>query len=178
LAVLPRLAADPAAFETLWGPEFSEYRTSVDGRDHGWWALEEIGDVDLAVVTVHDAGARGGRSVDAVHRAAVHSATTCMRVATVAPGSYELRYRYETWVRLASRRPRPRVDLAPLAEVFNAAEGNGARWEFEGAGALAPALRLVDGARSGLDARFFVETACEYLKKADAGPAAWDPYVG
>lgn len=196
LELLPRVTEDPAAFETLWGPEFSAYQGSLDGRSQGWWTLEEFDDVDLAVVTVHDsaqlaqaAHAVSGAAVHrapvhrddvhgaAVHRAAVHSATPCLRVATVAPGFYELRYRYESWVRLASRRARPRVDLAPLAEVFNAAEGNGARWEFDGAGALTPALQLVAGARSGLDPRFFVETACEYFEKADAGPPAWDPYA-
>ncbi len=190
LEALPSLAGDPAAYETLWGPELSAYQSSVDGRDHGWWTLEEMNDLDLAVVTVRGPGlgaavgtsGQGGQPgqrspADAVHRAAVHSATECLRVATVAPGFYELRYRYESWVRLASYRPRLRVDLGPLAEVFNAAEVSGARWEFEGAGALAPALRLVGGARSSLDPRFFVETVCAYLEQADAGPAAWDPYV-
>ena len=60
--------------------------------------------------------------------------TACLRVATVAGGRVELRYRYESWVRLETRRPRPRVDLGALAAELTGPRRPAARWVFDGAG--------------------------------------------
>ncbi|MDR3648288.1 MAG: hypothetical protein P4L20_04270, partial [Acidimicrobiales bacterium] len=111
-----------------------------------------------------------------LHPAAVHSSTDLLRVATIAGGRVEVRYRYESWVRLETRRPVPRVDLAGVATELSALEGTGARWVFDGAGALTGALHLADGGASTLDPEDVVELLCTRLESLDAGPPAWDPY--
>lgn len=180
LDILTSLAERPEAFESLWDPEATAYRATSAAVAGGAVEIREILDLDLAVVTVDSASGEipGARWGDApLHRAAIHSATSCLRVATLSEGFYEVRFRYESWVRLTSRRPRPRVDLAPLAATLSAAEVDGARWEFDGAGAITPALHLVGGRRTNLEANFFVDTLCRYLETADAGPPAWDPWA-
>ena len=69
-----------------------------------------------------------------LHRAAVHSATPCLRVATVAGRRVELRYRYESWVRLEATRPRRRVDLGALAAELTGHEEHGARLDLRRGG--------------------------------------------
>ncbi len=98
-------------------------------------------------------------------------------MATIAGGRVEVRYRYESWVRLVSRRPRPRVDLAPVAAELTKAETAGGRWVFDGAGAITGALHLAGGARSTLDPEHVVDVVCRHLEYLDAGPAAWDPFA-
>jgi hypothetical protein len=112
-----------------------------------------------------------------LHRAAVHSNTDRLRVATIAASRFELRYRYESWVRLERRRPRPRVDLAAAAAELTRAEGAGGRWVFDGAGALTGALHLADGGASTLDPEDVLSLVCQRLAVLDAGPPAWDPYA-
>jgi hypothetical protein len=176
LDLLPSLAQRPEAYESLWGAEATAYRAACGALSGGAVMIEELPGLDLALVTVERASAIGpARWGDAaLHRGAVHSATACLRVATLTEGRYEVRFRYESWVRLTTRRPRPRVDLAPLAATLSAAEVGGARWDFEGAGAITPALRLVGDGRTSLEAGFFVDALCRYLEAADARPPAWD----
>jgi hypothetical protein len=179
LGLLVALAEDPDRFESWWGDEWSAYEASVRALSDGWATIEEVPELDLAVVRVaadHDGAAAAWKSAP-LHRAAVHSATTCLRVATVAGARMELRYRYESWVRLTSHRPRPRVDLTGLARALTAAEKQGARWEFDGAGAITAALHLAgDEATSTLGPGRFVEQVRDTLVALDDGPAAWDPY--
>ncbi len=180
LAILPALVEEPERFEDLWGAEASAFDASVRALDEGWAVIEERPRHDLAVVRVdgdHPGAAHCGWEGAALHRGAVHSATACLRVFTVVGRRYELRYRYESWVRLASRRPRPRVDLSALAVALTAAEPSGARWAFDGAAAITGALHLVGGTESALDEARVLDEACAWLERLDAGPAAWDPYA-
>ncbi|HMK63006.1 MAG TPA: DUF6687 family protein, partial [Acidimicrobiales bacterium] len=94
----------------------------------------------------------------------------------VAGNRFELRFRYESWVRLASRRPRARVDLSELAVQLGEAESDGGRWVFDGAGAIAPALRRVDDGPSTLAPERFLSEVRRALTSLDRGPGAWDPY--
>ena len=87
---------------------------------------------------------------------------------------YELVYRYESWVKYTSRRPLPRVDLAPLAAQLQDEEQNGARWSFDGVAALVPSLRLADGHESDIPPPRLREMVERYLAMA---PPAWDPYA-
>jgi hypothetical protein len=180
LAVMGDLADDPQRFDTLWRDEWAAYEASARAFDEGWATIDELPEFDLAVVRVdrdHEgAGAAGWKSAP-LHRAAVHSATTCLRVATVAGDRMELRYRYESWVRLTGRRPRPRVDLERLASELTAAETGHSRWVFDGAGAIRGALHLArDDDTSTIAPERFVEVVCARLAALDRGPAAWDPY--
>lgn len=179
LDTLPGLVADPDGFEGLWGPEAEAFDVSSGLLAGGAVTIEERPEVDLAVVRVDASApelARAGWAGAVVHPAAVHSSTSCLRVVTVWGGRFELRYRYESWVRLTSRRPRPRVDLTALADRLSRLEADGGAWVFDGAGAITPALRRADGAPSGLEPEMFLEEVFKALSRLDAGAPAWDPY--
>jgi hypothetical protein len=180
LAQLPALVEAPEDHEVLWHDEAAAYDAAHDAIASGRVTIDEHADADLAVVRL--AGAPDDPAVLAagwagrpVHPAAVHSVTACTRVATLWGRRYEVRYRYETWVRLESHRPRLRVDLTQLAAQLSALEGGPAAWVFDGASAITPALHRV-GDDSSLEPERFVEAVCGALADLDAGPPAWDPY--
>ncbi len=179
LAILPSLAVDPEDFRHLWHDEYRAYQASVEALAEGWATIEEFPDIDLAVLRV-DPDHRGGRATAwagaPLHRAAVHGATACLRVATVAGRTLEMRYRYESWVRLASRRPRPRVDLERLAGHLTGTEKTRLRWVFEGAGATRGALYPAGHGTSTIEPGLFVELLRGELAALDSGPPAWNPY--
>jgi hypothetical protein len=177
LGVLPDLVADPGRFAYLWGAECAAYDASLEAMAAGHVTIEEIPELDLAIVRVgHDDSAAHWKGAP-LHRAAVHSATSCLRVATVVGARMELRYRYESWVRLATRRPRPRVDLERLAAELAATETAPNRWVFDGAGALRGALHLARAdAASTIHPERFLDLLTSALAVLDAGPPAWDPY--
>ncbi len=179
LRLLPDLAADPGSdrFAPLWQAESTAYDASVAALAGGEAALEEYPEVDLAVVRVGSGEATtptawAGRPL---HPAAVHSAARGLRVVTVAGDRIELRYRYESWVRLVSGPVRPRVDLSGVAEELTAAEERGARWVFDGAGATTGALRLAGPAPSTVGPDRFLSLVRDRLAELDTGPPAWDP---
>ncbi len=180
LATLPGLVADPERYRTLWAEEAGAFDASVLALSEGWAIIEERPEHDLAVVRVDTShpDAPGATWEGApLHRAAVHSSTPCLRVATIAGGVVELRYRYESWVRLEHLRPRPRVDLDALAGELTRAETAGGRWVFDGAGAITGALHMAPGSVSTLDPDDVVDRACDVFEDLDARPPAWDPYA-
>lgn len=180
LELVPELVADPARFAHLWGPEAEAYDRACRLLAAGAVVIEEHPALDLAVVRVdegHPELPGAGWAGAAAHPAVAHSATSCLRVATLAGRRYELRFRYESWVRLASRRPRRRVDLSTLACRLTDAEADGGAWAFDGAGAITPALRRADGLPSTLSSERFLAEAADALGSLDRGPAAWDPYA-
>jgi hypothetical protein len=104
---------------------------------------------------------------------ALCNATGCFTLLTIRGRSYELTYRYESWVQYQSRRPRPRIDLDPLAEELSAEEPGGATWVFDGAGGLTPRLRLTSADESALAPDIFRRRLEAFLA---GGSSAWDPY--
>jgi len=181
LRILPALADRPDDHEGLWGAEAAAFDASRAALAEGWARIEEHPELDLAVVTVdvdHPGAAAAAWGGARLHRAAVHSATPHLRVATLAGPAFEVRYRYESWVRLVSRRPRPRVDLTDVAAELTGLERGGTRWVFDGAGAVTGALHPADGAPSSLEPARFVDVVCRRLRELDAGAPAWDPYAG
>ena len=103
---------------------------------------------------------------------ALHNATDCFRVLVVQGRRFRFHYRYESWVRYASRKPLPRVDLAPLVTRLSERERNG-RWQADGVDAITPVLRLDGADESTIDVTTFRAELERHL--ADA-PPAWDPY--
>jgi len=178
LDVLVELADQPENFERLWGAEYGAYEASVRALADGTVTMEEFPDLDLAVVRVDSGRDRRQTWLSSpVHPAAVHSATDRLRVATLADGRMELRYRYESWVRMATRRPRRRVDLEPLASVLTTAEEGSSRWRFDGAGSITGSLHLVGGdMTTTIEPNRLIEMVRAQLALLDRGPAAWDPY--
>jgi hypothetical protein len=177
---LPGLLSRPEQFEELWGPEHGAYQAALGLKASGGVTIAEYPQLDLAVVRVdEDAPALDAARWEgaAVHPGVVHSATSCLRVATLVGRRYNLRYRYESWVRLVSRAPRRRVDLSGLADRLTSAETDGGQWWFEGAGAITPALARRDGAESTLAPEQFVAAVSDALAVLDERPPAWDPYA-
>jgi hypothetical protein len=179
--MLPRvqeLLDYPDRFRELWAEEDAHLALSEAGlRDHSV-TLDEVPESDLAVVTVPEAWMT--RQVhrftqprkQAVHPMAVHNATERFRVLLVEGRKYELQFRYESWVQYVSRRPLPRVDLAPLAKSLTADEASG-HWVFDGVGAIAPSLHLNGASDSSIAPETFRDRVEEFLRDA---PGAWDPY--
>ena len=184
LRLLPALADDPERHRSLWVDEARAYDAAVHAVEDGRVTIDDLPEHDLAVVRVLDQGGAAGEGAAMawqgapVHHGAVHSGTSCLRILTVAGPRMELRYRYESWVRLVSRRPRPRVDLGALASALTTMEQGATRWVFDGAGAITPALRTDGGVPSTLDPGAVVERVLQELARLDAGPPAGDPYAG
>ena len=142
-------------------------------------AIEEIADVDLAVVDVPaDAPSGGGHRfggdwVTGLHPMAVNTATSRLVVATRRGRRYDVELRYESWVQLRSRPLRLRRDLVPLAARLQDEERADAAWSASPVSGLTP--RLTSGADdSSIAPDRFVELLVEHLRTA---PPAWDPYA-
>ena len=173
---LPGLLDDVGFSGGLWVEEDEELARSERAIDSGEVTIEEIPELDLAIVRVPEAFAphavhrfTQGRTAR-VHPMAVHNRTGMLRVATIAGSSYDVALRYETWVQLVTRRAVPRVDLAPLADRLNERETSGGAWTFDGVGAITPSLHLEDSAIGPDD---FLTALTSFLVDA---PPAWDPY--
>lgn len=164
----------------LWTDEAAAYDAATGALCDGWARIEEVPELDVAVVTVDDHPDRAAAAWDgsALHRAAVHSATDRLRIVTVAPDWAELRYRYESWVRLGAGGAgvRRRVDLTAVAAELTGLDKGGARWVFDGANAITGGLHPEPGARPGITGDRFVALVLDRLAALDAGPPAWDPY--
>jgi hypothetical protein len=180
LGRLPELVDHVERHQSLWDEEDAALAASEEAMAAGDIAIEEVPQLDLAVVSIPAsreirlATRFSARQDTACHPAAINNATNALRILLVQGHRYELAYRYESWVKYTSRRPLPRVDLAPLAVMLQEEERNGARWSFEGVAALAPSLRLADGHESDIAPTRLRQTVEEYLASA---PPAWDPYA-
>jgi hypothetical protein len=179
LGRLPELMGNPERHHSLWAEEEASLAATEAALTSGRMTLEELRPLDLAVLTVpEDEPIRLAtrfvvRADSTWHPAAVFGRTDCLRLLVVGGRRYELLFRYESWVRLVSRRPLPRVDLAPLAHRLDGEEANGTRWAFDGVAALTPSLRIVSGDESSIAPRRFRSLVESFLASA---PPAWDPY--
>lgn len=176
---VPALARDVDAWETLWRDQFEHFEQSRALIDNGAVTIDEHPDVDLAVVTIPgDLPARTVRRYlapeqAAVHPFAIHNRTPCNRILRLAAGRYELQYRYESWVKLASRRPSLRVALDGLVEALNELERAAGRWRADAMTDVAPRVYLEGVEESSLAPERFVALVCRHLSTA---PVAWDPF--
>ena len=180
LGRLPELLANPDQVKDLWEDEDRALTQSEDALASGAVHITEHADVDLAVVDFADPEAHWSghrfshRDFEDIHPMAVNNATDRFAILVVRGRRYRFTYRYETWVQYRSRRPKARVDLAPLADELTAAEPGPARWFAEPADGLTPVLALVDGEESGLDRADVLSRLTRHLA---AAPVAWDPYA-
>jgi len=177
---LPELLDHPERYREHWSAEDAHLAATEAGLVDGRITIEERVDLDLAIVTVPESWparrshrfTRIGTSV--VHPGAIHNATDRFVVLYQQATRYEVVFRYETWVQYISRRPRPRVDLAPLAEALTAEEPGDAGWSFDGVGDLEPALQLSGAEASVISPDEFRERVSRFLARAEP---AWDPYL-
>jgi hypothetical protein len=179
LEQLPAMVDDIERFRDRWDAEDAALTASEQAVATGRITIVEEPDLDLAVVTIGEGDDLGGghrfahQRYEGVHPMALHNATGCFRLAVVRGRRYELLFRYESWVQYRSRRPLPRVDLAPLAAALGEAEPGGG-WEADDPSWLTPALRLAGGRESALTAGQFLDRVRAHLRTA---PPAWDPYA-
>ena len=177
LPLLVPMAVDNERFRELWAQEDDELSSSERAIADGVVTIEELPDIDLAIVTIPVGEAsRGGHRFaseyfDAVHPMALHNATGCFRLLVMHGRRYQFVDRYETWVQYRTRRPLPRVDMRPLAERLTESERLSASWTASAPGSLTPTMRVE--AESSLDQSFVRELVIDHLRH---GLPAWDPY--
>jgi hypothetical protein len=177
IPLLVSMAVDMDRYRELWADEDAELTASESALSEGIVTIEEVPDIDLAIVTIPDttAGRSGhrfaGMSFDSVHPMALHNATGCFRLLVVHGRRYQFVDRYETWVQYRTRQPLPRVDMRPLADRLMESERGSARWSASAPGSLTPTLR-VEG-ESSLEPAVMCETVVAHLRNS---PPAWDPY--
>jgi hypothetical protein len=180
LGRLPSLDRDLPALRDLWGEEDSELDAAEALVASGAVVIDEVPHVDLAVARVpEDAPARGGHRFahdrpTGLHPMALHNATGRFRILEIRGRRYQLAFRYETWVQYRSRRPLLRVDLAPLADRLNEAEGGDVLWCADAVDNLTPWLRMADDAESRLDPERLLGLVVDHLERS---PAAFNPYA-
>lgn len=156
LGRLPELLDNPDRYKEHWAADDATLQHTLDALAGGAITIEERPGLDLAVVTV--SGSFEGDVADA----ALYSATQATRVLVRRDRSYDLRYRYESWVDYRSRPVPPRIDLKPLAQRLNEIETPG-RWRSEGVDNITPRLRLNGSPSSVIAPEQFVSEVERFL---------------
>ena len=177
IPLLVAMAVDGERFRDLWAEEDEQLTESEKMIATGVVNIEEVPEIDLAVVTIpeNEGSRRGhrfaGESFEGVHPMALHKATGCFRLLVVHGRRYQYVDRYETWVQYRSRRPLARVDMRPLADRLNECEHGTATWTASRPGGLTPTLRV--DVESSLDPDVVRGMVAAHLGDS---PPAWDPY--
>ena len=170
------------SLRALWADEDATLTASEDALAAGSVRIDEVPELDLAVVDVDpsapDGGGHrfGGQWVSGLHPIALHGATERGALLTRRGAHYELAYRYESWVQFRTRPIRARVDLVPLAALLTEAErgaGGDAEWAATAVSGLTPTLAPAARAESALAPSVVRELVEGHLR---ASPPAWDPY--
>ncbi len=183
LEALPSLLRDRRdgwpRYGDLWAGQDEHLAASRMLLADGVVTLTESSALDLAVVRIplHLRRRTVRRyladELAAVHPFAINSATRCSRILTVRGAHYEFQYRYESWVKLASRRVPLRVHLTLLANRLNGLEKSKTGWVAEDATGSVPRLHRPDGSPSSLALDTFL---LELEQALTSAPVAWDPY--
>ena len=129
-----------------------------------------MAEVDLAVFTLSEE----------VHNIALYEQTNMSRVVLLLPEQrYLVRYRYETWVELASHRPPPRIDLRPFAALLESFEGSPGEWIADDVSSAIPQLQQHGGdGESSITPGLFVRLLAQHLRDNAADEALlWSPYA-
>jgi hypothetical protein len=180
---VPELLDHPERFQDRWAEEDAHLEASEAAIASGAVQIEELEDLDLAIVTVPESWTprpvhRFTRpESQAVHPTALNNATDRFRLLIARGDRFEVQYRYETWVQYMARRPLGRVDLKPLAVALSAREPGAGSWTFDGVEAIAPALHLIG---AGLDPSSAIppeEFRALVVQALTTGVSAWDPYT-
>ena len=178
LAELPRLITNVGAYRSLWESEDARLTMSEELIEQGNITIEERSDLDLAVVRMPDDLAaapahRSQQTIDTCHPFALHNRTPCSRLLILQGRHVEFRYRYESWVQMASRTPGRRVDLTELANDLNREETGGGRWVFDGVSEITLKLHLEGSTATSIPPGVITRRIEHALR---TGVPAWDPY--
>jgi len=181
LPLLPALYTRPDEFRRYWYEEDQFLGHSEQLLSQGDITIEEDTNLDLAVIRfpaimVPTLGQQlAQQNPFGCHSFAIHNHTRCNRLVLIQGGRIQFHYRYESWVQVASRRPLPRVDLAPLATELSSREPGNTRWVFDGVEQITPSLQLAGGGTSALGEEHFLQSLRKHLGE---GKPAWNPYGG
>ena len=165
------LLDDIDRFEEYWRDEYQKVEADRELFARGEATVQEIPELDLAVFHLPRL----------LHDMALYEQTACSRVALIiGDDRYQARYRYESWVELQSRRPPPRIDLRPFAELLQAIEGNAGEWAADEVRRSLPRLRLrgPEGGTSpsSLTPGLFLRLFAQYLREnASNEELLWSP---
>jgi hypothetical protein len=133
LPLVPELLDGVDRFEEYWRDEYARVEAGRELFARGEASVQEVPALDLAIFELPRE----------VHDMALYEQTQCSRIAlVVAEHRYQARYRYESWVEFQSRRPPPRIDLRPFADLLQTFEGNAGEWAFDDVRHTLPRLRL------------------------------------
>jgi hypothetical protein len=165
LVRLPNVIEKIDSLRRYWEEEDHFLTLSEAAFEAGIVTIEELVDLDLAIVTVHrDDYPPVPRLLgpswvsNIIHPMAVHNRTERMKVLLVKGKRYELYYRYETWVDFVSRPLVGRVDLSTLAASLSALEKGSAHWQYNGNDEIISRLKLVGAEASAIEPdRFLTE---------------------
>jgi hypothetical protein len=173
LPQVPALLENIRAFDLLWIGEYSDVLQSDSLLNSGAVQIESVPELDLVVLdTPLRLHPLIGLTVSAGRS----------RLLTVrSENTYTLEYRYESWVRLRSWRPLPRIALSPLATRLNIFERREGRWLAEPVSQPRPRLYFDDGrgapSPSSIDRETVVAEALDFLREHAGDPALlWSPY--
>jgi hypothetical protein len=178
LRLLPAVLAKPDAFRRYWQEQDEHLTESEELMDRGQVVIEEEPELDLAIVRISEelrprtVWRYLRRERAAVHPFAIHNATRCARLMRIQGRQSELQYRYESWLQIVSRRPAPRVDLAPFCRWLNQHERGGG-WIWENTLDIAPRLHFAGRGAPQLTPARFLQRLRHYLRRL---PTAWDAY--
>lgn len=170
---------DLGGYEEYWRDQFEHLEFSQSLIAAGKVDIEERPEHDLAIVRIpDDIPERAMRRYiadeqNAVHPFAINSATRCNRILKVYKGGLDFHYRYESWLRFKSWRPKLRVALEALADQLNDGEEAPGTWRGEDVNNIVPRLYLDGCQRTSMNEAQFVTLLEEHLGSA---PIAWDPY--
>jgi hypothetical protein len=179
LDVLPDLLTNLNDYQSLWEGEDKKLSASEELIEQGVITIEELPDLELAVVRMpgnlasHRVHRFTQQRLAECHPFALHNRTRCTRLLVLQGRRVEFQYRYEGWVQMASRRPAPRVDLSELANELNHEEGTKGRWVFDGVHQITPRLHLEGSSGTSIPVDTIVRRVEHHLQ---AGRPAWNPY--
>jgi hypothetical protein len=184
LPMVPELATRLPAYRALWEEQDEHLARSRELLADAEVTLEELPELDLAIVRIPETVTRqmGHRTARRylrpeaapIHPFAINTATSCSRLLKVQGRRYEFQYRYESWVRLASRRVPLRVSLDGLCRRLNDRETAPGTWHADSlTREMAPVLALSGDGESGIPFDAFLGELREALTTA---PVVWDPY--
>jgi hypothetical protein len=168
---LPALLADQGPYRKDWEEEQDFFRRTDAGVSAGMIGIDEVTRLDLAVVRVPPgwvggpASQLGRRRPALVHPLAIHRRSRASRVLVLAPPHYEMWFRYETWVRLASRPWRARVDLTAAAAQLSGSEAGAVTWRFNGVSATIARLAPESDSASSLAPEPVLEAVSSALRQ-------------
>ena len=134
----------------------------------GTATVKEMPEVPLAIFTLPEE----------VHNIALYEQTNMSRVALLLPEQrYRARYRYETWVELASQRPPPRIDLRPFADLLESFEGRPGEWTADEVSSPIQQLQQRGGdGESSITPGLFVRLLAQYLRENESNQELlWSP---